>query len=125
MALMWAAQKNLPVQPIPPLSTPHTFADGWMWSLAGSSPENQQVATDLAEFLMDAEFLRSWTEASGYLPTRLTQDTPERSLLESAQALPAQAVLDVLSPVLFDALKKVWAGEAVPSVVRSALEQVQ
>lgn len=125
MVIAWSAQKNLPIDTIPPLNAPHTFADGWMWSLAGAAPEKQQVATELAEFLMEAEFLRRWTESAGYLPTRITQDTPERSVLESAQAIPPQEVLSVLGPVLEEALKRVWGGEAVPGVVRSVMEQVQ
>lgn len=60
------------MQTIPSLnSTPHTFANGWIWALAGSDPENQQVATELAEFLMADEFISKWLNETSYLPTRL------------------------------------------------------
>jgi len=41
------------VAPLPGLDeTPFSYATGWLWALAGSNPENQQLAVELAEYLV-------------------------------------------------------------------------
>lgn len=113
-------------QPIPSLNnTPQTFANGWIWALAGSAPENQQAATELAEFLIADEFVGKWLGETGYLPTRLSQDSEASVILESAHALPANDVLMVLGPIMNQALSRILNGEQVEAVVRSVLDQVK
>ena len=59
------------VIPLPGLDElPFSYASGWIWALAGSDPENQQLAAELAEFLVEDDFIGDWTRATGYLPTR-------------------------------------------------------
>jgi len=130
MAIAWALNYHGVddgiIEPIPSLNgTPHTFAPGWIWALAGSDPENQQVATELAEYLIADEFIGNWLEKTGYLPTRLSQDVEVNAILELAQLMPANDVLLVLGPIMNQALIRVLNGDQVESVVRSVMEQVQ
>ena len=113
------------MQPIPSLNAPHTFANSWIWTLAGSNPENQQVATELAEYLIADEFASNWLGETGYLPTRVSQNSEANVILESAQAIPSNDVLLVLGPIMSQALIRVLNGDQVESVVRSVMEQVQ
>src|SRR5688572_26758101 len=42
------------VTPLPGLGDlPFAYATGWVWALAGSDPEKQQLAVELAEFLVE------------------------------------------------------------------------
>ena len=113
------------MQPIPSLNAPHTFANSWIWTLAGSNPENQQVATELAEYLIADEFASNWLRETGYLPTRVSQDSEANVILESLQAIPSNDVLLVLGPIMSRALIRVLNGDQVESVLRSVMEQVQ
>ena len=116
------------VQPIPNVeNAPHTFTTGWIWALAGSAPENQQVATELAEYMIADEFINQWLPGTGYLPTRLLpandQEVGLKIVLESAQALPSNDVLASLGPTLNQALSRVLNGEQIQAVVGSVLEE--
>jgi ABC-type glycerol-3-phosphate transport system substrate-binding protein len=129
LAITWAT--NLTqltpgvMQPIPGLEqSPHTFADGWSWALAGSTSENQQLATELAEFLMEDAFLSEWTRETGYLPTRIGDPAEPNRLIEAAQVLPSQQVLTVLGPIMNQAVSRILIGEEASAVVRSVLEEV-
>ena len=56
--------------PLPTLNgTPYTLATGWVWALASNQPEKQALATELAIFLTEPNFLAEWSTAAGYLPT--------------------------------------------------------
>ena len=129
IAIAWAASYESGdgiMQTIPSLnSAPHTFATGWVWALAGSAPENQQVATELAEFLMADEFTSKWLNEIGYLPTRLLPDSDLNVILDSAHVIPSNDVLSVLGPIMNQALIRVLNGDQLESVVRSAMEQVK
>jgi ABC-type glycerol-3-phosphate transport system substrate-binding protein len=125
----WTRGQNI-MQPVPGQGVPdQTFANGWLWALAGSAPENQQVATELAEFLMADEFLSEWTHQSGYLPTRVTLADSKiaeiNAVLESAHVLPPDEAVSTLGPVLTQAVSRVLNGEQVETVVRSVMEQFQ
>ena len=128
MVITWAAQapgnaEDI-IEPVPNLgATPHTFANGWIWALAGSTSENQQVATELAEYLIADEFINAWLPEAGYLPTRHSQDKKMNAILESAETLPSNDVLLVLGPIMNQALSRVLNGDPVVVVVRSVMEQ--
>jgi ABC-type glycerol-3-phosphate transport system substrate-binding protein len=113
------------MQPIPNLGAPHTFADGWMWALAGSQPEKQQFAVQLAEYLIEDEFLDKWMRGQNYVPARVSGDSDVNVILEAAQAIPSNDVLAVLGPIVNQALSRVLNGEQVEVVVRSVMEQVR
>jgi len=129
IAIAWAASYQADdgiMQAIPSLdSAPYTIATGWIWALAGSDPENQQVATELAEFLITDEFTSNWLNETGYLPTRLSSDSELNAILDSAHVIPSNDVLLVLGPIMNQALIRVLNGDQLESVVRSAMEQVK
>jgi ABC-type glycerol-3-phosphate transport system substrate-binding protein len=106
-------------------ATPHTFATGWSWALAGSDPEVQQVAAELAEYLIADDFVGDWLKGSGFLPTRLPQKSDVNSILEAAHTVPTNDVLSVLGPIMRQALTRILNGDQVQSVVRSVLDQVK
>ena len=118
------------MQPVPGLGgSSRAFANGWLWALAGSAPENQQVATELAEFLMEDSFLSEWERETGYHPTRVVlandQNADVDAVLESAQVLPSDQVISILGPILSQAVSRVLNGEQVEVVVQSVMEQMQ
>ena len=133
MVVAWSVSQraglNDVMRDVPGLVTSSAFADGWMWALAGGAPENQQAAVELAEFLLVDDFLGEWGRELNYLPTRLipanSQQTRLNALLELARSMPSNAVLEVLGPVLSQAVNRVLSGEQVEVVVRSVLDQIQ
>lgn len=110
-----------------------TLARGYAWALAGSNPENQALAVELAEFLSASEFLAEWSQAAGVLPTRPTalsswQEAPLRAVLgevcKSAQLLPASDLLVAVGPPFQQAVEAVLSGKALPAeAAHTAAEQ--
>lgn len=118
------------IRPLPGLDgTPYSFANGWMWALAGSNAENQELAVELAEFLIADEFIGEWTREAGYLPTRPssvdTEDPIIAELIESAKPMPSDDVLSVLGQVMQDALIRVLNGEQPEAVAGSVVESLK
>lgn len=118
------------IQPLMGLDeSPVSFATGWVWALAGQNAENQQLATELAEYLVADDFLNPWTMAMGYLPVHPSaigeDDTETRAVIESVQVMPSDDVLLVLSPLLQDALVRVLSGEQPEAVAGSVLEKLK
>ena len=116
--------------PLPGLDdNPYSFGTSWMWALAGSNPENQQLAAKLAEYLVAEDFIGEWTRAAGYLPTRPSA-VPEgqritAAILESAQPIPSKDVLLVLGPIMQEALTRVLNGEQAEDVAASVVEKLR
>jgi len=134
MAVVWASNFRAPedglIMPLPGLDeTTVSFATGWMWALAGSNPENQQLAVELADYLVADDFLRNWMDATGFLPTRPSSvDEGESTLvpiLESAQPIPSTDVLSVLGPLMQEALVRVLNGEQPEAVAGSVVEKLK
>ncbi|HLO30278.1 MAG TPA: extracellular solute-binding protein [Anaerolineales bacterium] len=118
------------ITPLPGVGeTSFSYATGWVWALAGSSPENQQLAVKLAEFLVEDKFIAEWTRASGYLATRPSiVDESDRTLtaiLESAHPVPSNAVLAVLGPLMQEALTRVLNGEQPKDVAESVVQKLK
>ena len=118
------------VIPLPGVEeTPFSYATGWVWALAGADPENQQLAVELAEFLVAEDFLAEWTRATGYLPTRPSivaeGDRTLTAILESAQPIPSNDVLAVLGPLMQEALTRVLNGEKPEDVAGSVVEMLR
>ena len=75
MALIWASRllgenplDDVALMPLPSLDgTPFTLATTWNWALAGSNPQNDEAAVELAEWLVEDEFMADWNKASGLL----------------------------------------------------------
>jgi len=111
------------------------LATGYSWALTGSNPENQELAVELAEYLSESQFLAGWTEAAGMLPTRPTallswEDTEYRQVFvhvsESAQIIPSQETLAIISPLLQEAVLAVISGESLPGeAAQAAADQLE
>ncbi|MFT3893525.1 MAG: extracellular solute-binding protein [Anaerolineales bacterium] len=131
MAITWT--NDLPVglvAPVPGLNdSAYSFATGWAWTLAGANPENQQLAIQLAEFLTSDSFIIDWTQEAGYLPTRPSsvpvKDSAVAHVAESAYVMPSDDVVEVLGPILQDAVVRVLNGEQPETVAASALEKLK
>jgi ABC-type glycerol-3-phosphate transport system substrate-binding protein len=118
------------VTPLPGLdSMPFSYASGWIWALAGAKPENQQLAVELAEFLVAEDFIAEWTQETGYLPTRPSiveeGDRTLTAILESAHPIPSGDVLAVLGPLMQEALTRVLNSEKPEDVAASIVEKLR
>ncbi|MDH4207435.1 MAG: extracellular solute-binding protein, partial [Anaerolineae bacterium] len=49
---------------------PATMSRGWAFVIVSRSPQRQQAAADLIEWLMSPESLAQWSEAANHLPAR-------------------------------------------------------
>lgn len=93
--------ENAEIVPIPaPNGESCALATAWSWTLAGSSPDLQPAAVELAEYLSDSVFLAKWTAALGSLPPRPTaldeNATALHALSLAAQPIPANDIAAVL-----------------------------
>jgi multiple sugar transport system substrate-binding protein len=118
------------ITPLPGLDeTPFSYATGWIWALAGSDPENQQLAVKLAEYLVADDFIAEWTRETGYLPTRPSSveegDRTMTAILESAHPIPSSAVLAVLGPLMQEAITRVLNGEQPKDVAENVIQKLK
>jgi ABC-type glycerol-3-phosphate transport system substrate-binding protein len=108
---------------------PFSYSTGWLWALAGSNPENQQLAVELAESLVADEFIGEWTRATGYLPTRPSMveenDRIMTAVIESAHPIPSDEVLAVLGPLMQEALTRILNGEPPEEVAGSVAQKLE
>lgn len=110
--------------PLPtPGGDPFTLATGWVWALSARQPQRQELAVQLADYLVESSFLTKWSEASGYLPTRPSAlagwsdnslQMKVETVVASAQLAPSEDVLISLGPALQNAVVRVLKGEAEP-----------
>lgn len=109
--------------------TPFSYASGWIWALAGANTEKQQLAVELAEFLVEEDFIADWTRETGYLPTRpsIVEDADRTltAILESAHPIPSSNVLAVLGPLMQEALTRVLNGEQPEDVAASIIGKLR
>lgn len=111
-----------------------TFANGWVVALTNPQVERHDLAVQLAEFLVDGDFLADWTETAGYLPPRSSAlagwtDASLKSLINrivrTAQVIPPSDVLNVVSPALEQAAVEVLTDQTDPeTAAQTALGQV-
>ena len=109
----------------------YTVADGWILALADPLPERRTLAVELAEHLVDVNFLAEWNEAAGYLPMRSSSlQTWENADLvktlslisHSAHSYPDREIMDVIAPVLVQALNQVLVqGIDAPTAAQNAV----
>jgi multiple sugar transport system substrate-binding protein len=144
MAITWASTylegkpttpTSLSVAPLPtPDGSPFTLATGWSWALAGQDPERRALSAQLAEFLVEKEFLSAWTHTAGYLPTRVDalqgwQDAHLRRVLQqisySAQLLPAADILSSIGLPVEQAVVDVLKAQNDPaSAAQAATDRI-
>jgi len=128
--LNYHATSDGSIAPLPGLDeAPFSYATGWIWALAGSDPENQQLAVKLAEYLVADDFIAEWTRETGYLPTRPSSveegDRTMTAILESAHPIPSSAVLAVLGPLMQEAITRVLNGEQPKDVAESVIQKLK
>ncbi len=119
--------------PVPKVNdTSMSLATGWGWAVADAIPEHRALSVKLAEFLVQGEFMASWTEAAGYMPTRPStlaawSNQSLKTLLSpvavSAQARPTVDQLSSLGPVLKEASLKVLKRESDPTQAAQAASE--
>lgn len=92
------------------------LADGWSWAVADPQPARRLLAMELAQYLVEAEFLAQWSPVSGMLPVRpssLEAWTDVRSRDQAgefslaAHLRPANDLFFSLGPVLQQAVRQV------------------
>jgi multiple sugar transport system substrate-binding protein len=112
----------------------YTLARGWVWAVVSSDAERRDLGLRLAEFLVEGQFLASWSAANGLLPTRVSAALPwpnasSRGLVGnlalSASALPPVDILASLGPVLKNATEQVLKGQVNPQqAAKSAVDKL-
>lgn len=139
--IVWASKylQNMPedssVVSIPSLSdTPLHLADGWVWCLADPYPERHALSVKLAEFLVEPDFLASWSMQAGVFPVRPSSlqawNNPQLSVLLgqaaiSAQIRPRNEVITTAGPVLEDYAIQVLSGKISADIaVINIIEQI-
>ena len=118
------------IAPLPGLDeAPFSYATGWVWALAGSDPENQQLAAKLAEYLVADDFIAEWTQTTGFLPTRPSSvkegDRTMSAILESARLIPSSSIVAVLGPLMQEAITRVLSGELPKDVAASVIQKLK
>jgi multiple sugar transport system substrate-binding protein len=98
-----------------------TIATGYVWALANPPPGSQTLAVELAEWLVQGDFLAQWTAAAGLLPPRPTAlaSWPNQNLQSlisqvvlSAQLRPGSDLMPSLGTALSDAILSVLSGKS-------------
>ncbi len=124
------AQDGL-LQPLMGLKGDHlTFASGWVWSFPSQKPETYPISLELAQYLMADEFLPRWSAESGYLPTYPSASSAPAvesvtDVIQAAQLVPPNTVLETLGPLVQEAIKRVLDGEQPAVVARAIVEKLK
>jgi ABC-type glycerol-3-phosphate transport system substrate-binding protein len=102
--------------------------------LAGQDPERRVLSVRLAEFLVEKEFLASWTYAAGYLPPRVDalqswEDADLRRIIEqisySARLTPPADLISSIGPAMEQAVVDVLKAQSDPqSAAQAAIDQI-
>ncbi len=122
--------------PLPPVNnSPVSLGTGMGWAIATPDENRQLLAVELAEFLVEPEFLSEWTLSSGYLPTRPSaldawQDQNLRSSLSQIALMtrlrPSNDIIASLGPIIREQTRQVVQGLVDPSqAAQVALESLE
>lgn len=138
LALVWTSRflqgppRDTAIMPLPsPDETPFTLASTWVWALAGSDPQNDPAALELATWLSEPEFMAAWDQAAGYLSPRPTalkvwdQKASLDLLSQSAKLIPGNDLLAALGPLLQEGLTRTINGEPPADVAASIIEALK
>jgi len=136
-ATVWTSEylKRMPADaqmvPIPsPNGETCALATAWSWALAGSSPDLEPAAVELAEYLSDSDFLAAWTAALGSLPPRPTaldeNETTLHALSLVAQPIPSNDITAFLGEKFRTATMSVLRDQVDPgAAAQEALVGIQ
>ena len=104
-------------------SPPATLVTSWGWSVASADVERQQLALELAEWLTAEEFLGEWTPSLGFLPPRV--DARWKPLLDPARPVPPAEWVNLIAPILREAVASVLAGVPPEVAAQAAVERLK
>jgi len=142
MAITWLSNylKEFPsdttLAPLLPMAAGSTtLGTGMSWALAAPNAARQELAVDLAEFLVDPQFMAEWTAAAGYLPTRPSaleawEDPALRSVLNqvalTSRLTPSNDLITSLGPLLKEGTRQVLQGMMSPQqAAQTAIESLE
>lgn len=142
MAITWLSNylKEFPADtmlaPLLPMAAGSvSLGTGMSWALATPDENRQALAVELAEFLVDPQFLAQWTAAVGYLPTRpsaleLMEDPDLRTDLSQIAMMsrlrPSNDLITSLGPILREGVAQVLQGLMTPDLAaQTAVESLE
>jgi ABC-type glycerol-3-phosphate transport system substrate-binding protein len=144
MAVLWTStylphqldpQADLALAPLPTIAgSPITLATGWSWALAGPDSRDRSLSVQLAEFMVEKDFLADWNAMAGYVPPRDDalqnwQGADQSKLLEqishSASLVPPTDIVSSMGPIIEQAVVGVLNAQIDPTIAaRSVAAQV-
>jgi ABC-type glycerol-3-phosphate transport system substrate-binding protein len=111
-------------------STPTTIADGWVWCLTDPRVQVHELTVDLAEFLVQPDYLIEWTPLAGALPVRPStlsgfEDPGLRTALGqialSAHIRPSNEIVNTIGLAMQDQLVQVLSGKTTAPFAAQAI----
>lgn len=115
-------------------SAAFTLATGWVWALSEPDTADRELAMELANILVSSEFLKGWSPAAGYLPTRPSAlagwtDKSMQALIgpiaQSAAVKPSNDLLAVLGPIFENATLQMISRQGNPeNTAQAAFEHL-
>jgi ABC-type glycerol-3-phosphate transport system substrate-binding protein len=103
---------------------PYTTASGWLWCLPAVDEADRQAGAELAEYLVEAEFLAEWSAESGFFPVRPSSlsgwsESPLKitisRMLQFALLRPTRQLTSVISPELKNSVAEVLTRQNTPA----------
>jgi ABC-type glycerol-3-phosphate transport system substrate-binding protein len=110
--------------------TPTTLADGWVWCLTDPRVQVHELSVELAEFLVEPDYLREWTPLVGALPVRpstligfeeQTLRTNLGQIALSAHIRPNNEIVNVIGLVMQDQFVQVLSGKTTAPFAAQAI----
>jgi len=111
-------------------TTPTTLADGWVWCLTDPRLQVHKLSVELAEFLVEPDYLIEWTPLVGALPVRPStlsgfEDQTLRTTLGqialSARIRPNNEIINVIGLVMQDQFVQVLSGKTTAPFAAQAI----
>jgi multiple sugar transport system substrate-binding protein len=121
--------------PLPPLGDHNfTLASGWVWALSDPYAERRDLSVQLAQFLVQSEFLSEWSTTIHYLPVRpstlaswtnQTQRSLVEQIVQGAEVRPTTDLSNILGPIFSEATIQVIKNLKDPAqAAQAAAERV-
>ncbi|MBW6473987.1 MAG: extracellular solute-binding protein [Anaerolineaceae bacterium] len=110
--------------------TPTTLADGWVWCLTDPRVQVHELSVELAEFLVEPDYLTEWTPLAGALPVRpstligfeeQTLRTTLGQIALSAHIRPNNEIVNVIGLVMQDQFVQVLSGKTTAPFAAQAI----
>ncbi|PKO06030.1 MAG: hypothetical protein CVU41_07910 [Chloroflexi bacterium HGW-Chloroflexi-3] len=111
-------------------NSPTTLADGWVWCLTDPRVQVHELSVELAEFLVEPDYLTEWTPLAGALPVRPStligfEDQTLRTTLGqialSAHIRPSNEIVNVIGLVMQDQFVQVLSGKTTAPFAAQAI----